>query len=278
MNWNINDNIFYWGQKTYIMGILNTTPDSFSDGGEFDNLEAALSQAKKMVDRGASIIDIGGESTRPNAESVALAEELNRVVPIIQHIRRFSSIPISIDTTKAKVAEAAIAEGANIINDISGGTFDAEMLPTAAKLNVPIILMHIKGNPQTMQQLANYEDVVAEVMQFLTERVEKAIACGVTRENIAIDPGIGFAKNDRQNIELLKRLSEFETLNLPILIGVSRKSFIGRILERNNPKERVWGTAAACCSAISSGADILRVHDVAEMHDVCRIADAIWRE
>ena len=278
MNWNINDNIFYWGQKTYIMGILNTTPDSFSDGGEFDNLETALSQAKKMVDRGASIIDIGGESTRPNAESVALAEELNRVVPIIQHIRRFSSIPISIDTTKAKVAEAAIAEGANIINDISGGTFDAEMLPTAAKLNVPIILMHIKGNPQTMQQLANYEDVVAEVMQFLTERVEKAIACGVTRENIAIDPGIGFAKNDRQNIELLKRLSEFETLNLPILIGVSRKSFIGRILERNNPKERVWGTAAACCSAISSGADILRVHDVAEMHDVCRIADAIWRE
>ena len=277
MNSRIKNYSFDWGKKTYVMGILNVTPDSFSDGGEFNNLEAALAQVNKMINHGADIIDIGGESTRPQAEKISLAEELNRVIPVIKYLRRSTLIPFSIDTTKADVAEAAIKAGADIINDISGGTFDAQMLPTAAQLNVPIILKHIRGTPKTMQQLTDYQNVVDEVYQFLETQIDKATACGIKRENIMIDPGIGFAKNYQQNLELLKRLGEFKSLKLPILIGVSRKSFIGHILNKNNPQERVWGTAAACCSAIASGADILRVHDVAEMYDVCRVADAIWR-
>jgi dihydropteroate synthase len=278
MNSQIRNHTFDWGKKTYLMGILNVTPDSFSDGGEFDNLEAALAQANQMIQNGLDIIDIGGESTRPHAEVVSLTEELNRVIPVIKKLRTYTSIPISIDTTKAAVAELAVEAGADIINDISGGTFDLDMLSTAAKLDVPIILMHIRGTPQNMQQLTDYQDVVATVYQFLETQINVAIAHGIKRENIIVDPGIGFAKNHQQNIELLQRLAEFKKLNSPILIGVSRKSFIGHILHKDNPTERIWGTAAACCSAIASGADILRVHDVPQMYDVCRVADAIWRK
>jgi dihydropteroate synthase len=278
MNSQIRNHTFDWGKKTYLMGILNVTPDSFSDGGEFDNLEAALAQANQMIQNGLDIIDIGGESTRPHAEVVSLTEELNRVIPVIKKLRTYTSIPISIDTTKAAVAELAVEAGADIINDISGGTFDLDMLSTAAKLDVPIILMHIRGTPQNMQQLTDYQDVVATVYQFLETQINVAIAHGIKRENIIVDPGIGFAKNHQQNIELLQRLAEFKKLNSPILLGVSRKSFIGHILHKDNPTERIWGTAAACCSAIASGADILRVHDVPQMYDVCRVADAIWRK
>ncbi|GAB4533599.1 MAG: dihydropteroate synthase [Pleurocapsa sp.] len=274
----IRNHSFDWGKKTYLMGILNVTPDSFSDGGEFNNIEAALTQANQMIQNGVNIIDIGGESTRPHAEAVSLTEELNRVIPVIKKLRTYTSIPISIDTTKAAVAELAIEAGADIINDISGGTFDLDMLSTAAKLNVPIILMHIRGKPQNMQQLTDYQDVVAAVYQFLETQINVAIAHGIKQENIIIDPGIGFAKNHQQNIELLQRLAEFKNLNSPLLIGVSRKSFIGHLLNKDNPTDRVWGTAAACCSAIASGADIIRVHDVPQMYDVCRVADAIWRK
>ena len=277
MNLKIRDRIFNWGERTYLMGILNVTPDSFSDGGEFNNLENALSQARYTIDNGVDIIDVGGESTRPNAAAVSVEEELARVIPIIQKIRQESSIPISIDTTKAIVAQKAIAAGADIVNDISGATFDREMLTTVAKLNVPIILMHIRGNPKTMQSLTDYQDVVAEVIKFLTVRVEKAIACGINRSNIILDPGIGFAKTAPQSLELLQRLNELKVLDLPMLVGVSRKSFMRPILNKNDAKDRVWGTAAACYSAIARGADIIRVHDVAEMHDVCRVADAIER-
>ncbi len=273
---------FSWGNKTYIMGILNVTPDSFSDGGEFQQASSAVAQAKKMVCDGADIIDIGGQSTRPGAAQISLAEELNRVIPIITAIRQqddstLAQTPISVDTTRAEVAEAAIAQGANIINDISGGTFDAQMLLTAAKLDVPIILMHIKGTPQTMQTLTTYQDLLGEIKTFFRQQIDKAIACGVKKSNLIIDPGIGFAKDTLQNIELIQRLDQLQTLNVPILVGASRKSFIGKLTGQSDPKDRIWGTAAACCGAISLGADLIRVHDVAPMSDVVKVADAIWR-
>jgi dihydropteroate synthase len=277
MAWNIRDRTFDWGTRTYLMGILNVTPDSFSDGGEFASIETALIQAREMIANGVDIIDIGGESTRPHAESVSVAQELQRVIPVIEQLRQESEIPISIDTTKAIVAQKAIAAGADLVNDISGGTFDPQMFPTVAQLNVPIILMHIRGNPQTMQTLTDYQDVVAEVAEFLTTQVDQAIACGISRSRIAIDPGIGFAKTAAQSLTLLQGLNELKALSLPMLVGVSRKSFMAPILHQDDPKARIWGTAAACYGAIARGADILRVHDVQEMYDVCRVADAIER-
>ena len=272
-----NNYQFNWGSKTYVMGILNVTPDSFSDGGEFNQTTSALAQAQKMIQNGADIIDIGGQSTRPGAEQISLEEELNRVIPIIKAIRQHENIPISIDTTSAEVAKAAIEARADIINDISGGTYNENMFSIAAQLEVPIILMHIKGTPQTMQYLTNYRDLITEIKTFLERQIYRAIAYNIKPSNIIIDPGIGFAKNALQNIQLIQQLSQFKTLNAPLLIGVSRKSFIGKITGRDNPKERVWGTAAACCGAIANGADIIRVHDVSSMYDVAKVADAIWR-
>jgi dihydropteroate synthase len=277
MNLTIREHTFYWGKRTYLMGILNVTPDSFSDGGEFDNLETALGQAQRLIEEGADIIDIGGQSTRPGAEQIAFEEELNRVIPVIKALRKETSIPISIDTTRASVARAAVDAGADIVNDISGGTYDSEMFPVVARLGVPFIMMHIRGTPQTMQQLTDYQDLIAEILQFFEQQIDRAVKVGIERSRIIIDPGIGFAKNYSQNLELLRRTSEFKALGLPILVGASRKSFIGRILNQNDPKMRVWGTAAACCAAIAGSADILRVHDVAQISDVCKVADAIWR-
>jgi len=273
----MRDRTFEWGKRTYIMGVLNVTPDSFSDGGEFNNPNAALEQAQRLVAAGADIIDIGGQSTRPGAVEVTVAEELERVLSVVQLLRPAISVPISVDTTRATVASAAIASGADIVNDISGGMFDPEMLTTVAKLDVPIVLMHMRGTPQTMQQLTDYEDLIGGIYQFLESRVANAIASGIDPAQIIIDPGIGFAKKYHQSIEILRRLSEFRDLGYPILVGASRKSFIGHILEQPDPKARVWGTAAACCGAIANGADIVRVHDVKEMHDVCRVADALFR-
>lgn len=259
------------------MGVLNVTPDSFSDGGEFNTPAAALAQAQHLVAAGADIIDIGGQSTRPGAVEISLEEELDRVLSVLQLLRPEILVPISVDTTSAAVAKAAVAAGANIVNDISGGTFDPEMLPTVANLGVPIVLMHIRGTPQTMQQLTDYQDLIAEIYQFLESRITAAKACGIDKSKIIIDPGIGFAKKYNQSIEIIRRLSEFRSLNCPILVGPSRKSFISHILNQPDAKARVWGTAAACCAAIASEADILRVHDVKEMYDVCRVADAIFR-
>lgn len=274
----IRDRCFVWGQRTYLMGVLNVTPDSFSDGGEFNNPAAALSQAQAMVAAGADIIDVGGQSTRPGAEQISLEAELNRVIPVIQALRPNITVPISVDTTRAEVAKASIKAGADIINDISGGTFDPEMLPTVASLGVPIVLMHIRGTPQTMQQMTNYEDVVGEITSFLGKQIVRATDLGIKPEQIIIDPGIGFAKNYEQNIEILRHLGKLRSLNCPILVGVSRKSFIGRILNQPDPKARVWGTAAACCAAICNGADLLRVHDVKEINDVSLVADALFRD
>ncbi len=274
----IRERCFTWGQQTYLMGILNVTPDSFSDGGLFNTTSAALAQAQTMVDAGAEIIDIGGQSTRPGAEQITLTEELDRVLSVLQVIRPKITIPISVDTTRAEVAQAAVEAGADIVNDISGGTYDPEMLPTVAKLDVPIMLMHIRGTPQTMQQHTDYQDLMGEIYSFLSQQIKAAITAGIQQEKIIIDPGIGFAKNYDQNLEIIRSLPTFKTLKCPILVGASRKSFIGKILNQPEPKARVWGTAAACCAAIFNGADILRVHDVAEMRDVSLVADAIYRK
>ncbi|AFY33057.1 dihydropteroate synthase [Calothrix sp. PCC 7507] len=274
----MRDRCFQWGQQTYLMGVVNVTPDSFSDGGEFNNTTAALAQAQAMVAAGADIIDVGGQSTRPGAAQISLAEELDRVVSVLQELRPVISVPISVDTTRAAVARAAVAVGADLINDISGGTFDTAMLPTVASLNVPIVLMHIRGNPQTMQQQTDYQDLMGEINSFLAKQIAAAIVVGVDPDKIIIDPGIGFAKNYEQNLEIFRHLRLLAALNCPILVGASRKSFIGRIINQPEPKERVWGTAAACCAAIFNGADILRVHDVKEMHDVSLVADAIFRQ
>ncbi|MBW4563278.1 MAG: dihydropteroate synthase [Mojavia pulchra JT2-VF2] len=273
----IRGRCFQWGKQTYLMGVLNVTPDSFSDGGEFSTTTAAVAQAQALVASGADIIDVGGQSTRPGAEQITLAEEMERVVPVVQELRQHISVPISVDTTRASVARASVAAGADLINDISGGTFDSEMLPTVADLSVPIVLMHIRGNPQTMQKLTDYQDLIAEINSFLAKQIAAAITAGIEQQKMIIDPGIGFAKNHEQNLEILRRLRSFKALNCPILVGASRKSFIGRILNQPDPKARVWGTAAACCAAIFNGADILRVHDVKEMRDVSLVADALFR-
>ena len=277
----IRNKSFEWGKRTYLMGVLNVTPDSFSDGGDFNTIESAVAQAENMVKSGVDIIDIGGQSTRPGAAEISLEEEIDRVIPVVQMLRQkadiFGSIPISVDTTRADVAQAAVEAGADIINDISGATFDPEMLSTVAKLAVPIVLMHIRGTPQTMQKLTDYRDLIGEIGEFLESRIAAAVAAGIDKSQIIIDPGIGFAKTYSQNLEILRELPKFRFLDCPILVGVSRKSFIGQILNQPEAKQRVWGTAAACTGAIANSADILRVHDVREIHDVCQVADAIFR-
>ena len=268
---------FNWGDRTFLMGVLNVTPDSFSDGGEFNQPLCALNQAQALAAAGADIIDVGGQSTRPGAEQISVEAELERVLSVIKIIRPKINIPISVDTTRAIVAKAAVDAGADMVNDISGGTFDSSMFSTVASLNVPLVLMHIRGTPQTMQQMTDYQDVIEEISNFLLQQITAAITAGIKREKIIIDPGIGFAKKLEQNLEIFRRLTELKKLNCPILVGPSRKSFIGHILNQPDPKARVWGTAAACCAAIFNGADILRVHDVEQMRDISMVADAIWR-
>lgn len=273
----IREQSFIWGKQTYLMGVLNITPDSFSDGGDYNSLEAALERGQRMVTAGADILDVGGQSTRPGAKTISPEAELERVIPIIKEIRKSLNVPISVDTTRAAIAQQAIAAGADIVNDISGGLFDPEMFPTVAALDVPIILMHIRGTPETMQQLTAYDDLVGDILSVLKERIKAAETAGIARSRLIIDPGIGFGKTAEQNLELLRKLNQFQALELPILVGTSRKSFIGKILNQNDPKQRVWGTASTCCAAIAQGADILRVHDLPEMWEVSQVADAIWR-
>ena len=263
--------------RTTVMGILNITPDSFSDGGQFNTLETAIEQAHALVSSGVDILDVGGQSTRPGSLQISLEEELDRVVPVIQALRATGlTVPISVDTTRAAVAQAALNAGATWLNDISGGTYEPEILTIAAHYQAPIILMHIRGTPATMQTLTDYQDVVAEVKAFLKTQAQRAEAAGVAPEHIILDPGIGFAKTFDHNLQLLHHLADLKTLGYPLLVGPSRKSFIGQILNEPIPAQRVWGTAAACCKAIAEGADILRIHD-REMVQVCRVADALWR-
>jgi dihydropteroate synthase len=271
---------FDWGSRTYIMGVLNVTPDSFSDGGKFAKMDAAIAQTIQMVVSGVDIIDIGGESAKPGATPVDAATELARVIPVIEGIRQHQdtqNIPISIDTTKASVARSAIVAGADIVNDISGGRFDDRMFDTVAQLGVPYVMMHMRGTPETMQQMTDYDDVVGEILDYFETQIDRAVKSGIDRSQIILDPGIGFSKTYAQNIALIRQLDRFQVLDLPLLVGVSRKSFIGKILDQPDPQRRLWGTAATCCAAIARGVDLLRVHDVEEMVDVSRVADAIFR-
>lgn len=275
--WVIRDRQFIWGERTYIMGILNVTPDSFSDGGQFNSRDAALKQVTQMLPY-IDILDIGGESTRPNAQPVSAAEEGDRILPIIEAIRaEYPNLPISVDTVKASVASSAIAAGADMLNDVSAGRFDLDMLPLVGKLQVPIFLMHMQGEPRTMQANPHYRDVVQDVKQFLIDAISVAKAWGISPHLIAIDPGIGFGKTLEHNLELIRNLSAFKTINAPLLLGVSRKTFIGKLCDRPEPSDRLYGTIAACTACIAGGADILRVHDPQEIADACRVCDAIWK-
>ena len=280
--WQIRDHQFDWGSRTYLMGVLNVTPDSFSDGGEFNSIETALAQAQRLVEAEMDILDIGGQSTRPGAAQISVEAECDRTLPIIQAIRSsphdfLRDIPISIDTTRAEVARQCIAAGADIINDISGGTYDSDIFQVAADTDAPLILMHLRGTPKTMQQLTDYEDLMREIVEFLAAQLDLAVAAGVNPKKLAVDPGIGFAKTIAQNLTILRELEKLKALSCPILVGTSRKSFIGKLLNQPDAKQRIWGTAATCDCAIAHGADILRVHDGPEMRDVCRMADALWR-
>ena len=258
-----------------IMGILNVTPDSFSDGGKFLNPDEAVAQGLKMIAEGAGIIDVGGESTRPGAEPVSDEDQIERVAPVIRALHRQTETPISIDTTSSKVAQAALAAGATIINDISALRFDGQMAELAAREGVPVILMHLQGKPRTMQTNPTYENVVRDVKAFLNKRIDYAVTAGIERSQIVIDPGFGFGKTLEHNLQLFRNISEFLKLNVPLLVGPSKKSFIGKILNITNPSERIFGTAAAVAWCVVGGVHIIRVHDVSEMTQVARTITAI---
>ena len=262
-------------RETLVMGIVNVTPDSFSDGGKFFSPEVAISHASKLIMQGADIIDIGGESTRPGAERVSESEELKRVIPVIEKIRTDNpTILISIDTTKASVAKHAVEAGADIINDVSGLSFDNNMIGIVESFNIPVVIMHMKGNPQNMQLNPKYEDIVNEILDFFKMKIKMAVQSGINRSMIILDPGIGFGKTVEHNFELLSRLNEFNVLELPIMIGPSRKSFIGITLDLP-PEDRVEGTAAAVSAGVMNGASIVRVHDVKSMKRVVRIIEKV---
>lgn len=263
------------GKGPLLMGVLNVTPDSFSDGGEHFDLAAAVDRGRQMIAQGADIIDVGGESTRPGSEGVLPDEQIRRVVPVIEQLASQTDKPISIDTTSSVVARRALAAGAGIVNDISAGRADQHMFELLADLGSPLVLMHMLGTPADMQSKPCYEDVVGEITAFLARALDKATAAGVHRDRIIIDPGIGFGKTVEHNLEILRRLSEFHRLGRPILLGTSRKSFIGRVLGQDSPKDRLWGTAATVALAVAAGAHILRVHDIAQMRQVADMAHLI---
>ena len=266
-----------FGRETHIMGILNVTPDSFSDGGEYLNIDNAIEHAKNMIADGATIIDIGGESSRPGADPITANVELDRVIPLISELvsKKFN-IPISIDTTKATVAKHALKTGAHIINDITALQGDPEMAKVAADTEAGVILMHMKGTPRTMQHTPYYQNVVKNIYDELKNRIKNASKSGINPKQIIIDPGIGFGKTTKHNIKILKQLNVFKQLNKPILIGTSRKSFIGNLLKLP-VTERAEGTIATVCWAITHGADIVRVHDVKETARAAKITDTLYR-
>ena len=258
-----------------IMGILNVTPDSFSDGGKFIQPELALNQANIMIAQGASIIDIGGESTRPNSKPVCANEQISRVVPIIEMIRQHSDITISIDTTLSDVARVALDAGANMINDVSAGLGDSNMFALAAQKNVPIVLMHAQGTPKTMQENPYYENVVQDVMSALMQRTNEAIKAGVKKENIVLDIGIGFGKRKQDNLDLLAHLADFVALGFPVLLGTSRKRFMGMICDVSEPAELITATAVTTALGVMAGVQLFRVHDVKENKQALDVAWAI---
>lgn len=259
-------------KKPVVMGILNVTPDSFSDGGEYSSVELACQHADEMVEQGASIIDIGGESTRPGAADVNLCEELSRVIPLVEYIARHHDVWISIDTSKAEVMKQAVEAGAHLINDVRA-LQEPGALEMAAELQVPVCLMHMQGQPRSMQDAPEYSDVVDEIKQFFEQRIQACCDAGLKREHLLIDPGFGFGKSLAHNYELLNRLGEFKSLGTPILVGLSRKSMMGNLLSRG-VTQRLAGSLAGAMLSAQQGAEIIRVHDVAETVDVLKVLDA----
>lgn len=262
------------GDRTLIVGVLNVTPDSFSDGGQHFDLNMAVEHALKMQSDGADIIEVGGESTRPGSERVSVKDELARVIPVLEELKHKLNIPIAVDTYKSQVARAAIESGASIINDISALRFDVEISDVIAETGALLVLMHMRGEPATMQKIEPSEDIFAEIESDLTYAIRHAENRGVKREQIIIDPGIGFGKTLEQNLAIINHLERFNSFNLPLMVGTSRKSFIGRITGRP-ADERLFGTAASVAAAIMRGAHMIRVHDVKEMVEVAQITDAV---
>ena len=256
---------------------MNVTPDSFSDGGKFTDVAAAVKCGMEMASDGADILDVGGESTRPGSRAVSADEEIKRTVPVIRELSRSADVPISIDTYKAEVAEAALDAGASIVNDISAGTFDAAMAPLVAKMRCPAILMHMKGTPRDMQENPVYDDLMGEISGFLGERVAAYVEAGADERMLMVDPGFGFGKTVQHNLELLRRLRELKSLGRPIVVGTSRKSTIGKVLDDTPVEERAEGTAATVALSVANGADMVRVHDVRQMCRVARMSDATVR-
>ncbi len=267
------------GKRTLIMGVLNVTPDSFSDGSKFYNEEHAIEHALQMERAGADLLDIGAESTRPGSEGISAEEEWRRLFPVLSGLRRLLKIPISIDTQKAEIAETALDAGAEVINDISGLKNDPRIAEVAARYRVPLILMHMRGQPRTMQKGPFARDVMKDVLQGLRRSVAIALEGGIAKSQIILDPGIGFGKSFAQNYELLQKLAQLAKLGHPLLVGTSRKGFLGATLARDGkpaaPEERIWGTAATVAASILNGAHIVRVHDVTEMTQVARAADCV---
>jgi dihydropteroate synthase len=274
--WRVGDVDLDCGERTLLMGILNVTPDSFSDGGMYLGERTAVDRGVAMVDEGADIVDVGGESTRPGSDSVSVREELDRVVPVIENLAAHVPVPISIDTRKPEVARAALSVGATIVNDVSGGE-DPAMFDVVRAASAGMVLMHMKGDPKTMQEAPRYDDVVAEVKEFLRERVEAAGLAGIATERLAIDPGIGFGKDLQHNLALLANVDELLALGQPVLVGPSRKRFIAALLDDAPVEERLEGTAAAVAWLVGRGAHIVRVHDVRDIAKVVRVVDAIVR-
>ena len=274
IKWMVKDHILPVEERVLVMGVLNLTPDSFSDGGRHLGLDAAVARAEAIEAEGADLLDIGGESSRPGSLPISLEEQLARVLPVITALAGRMRIPISVDTTKAEVARRALELGASIINDISALRGDPEMAGVVARAGAGLILMHMQGTPATMQERPSYDGVVEEVLDFFRSRVKSAEAVGIDRERIAVDPGLGFGKTLEHNLALLGGLSTFAELGRPIVIGPSRKAFVGTILSRS-VSEREWGTAAAIAAGILHGAHVVRVHSVAEMKDVARMSEAI---
>jgi len=263
-----------WRDKPLIMGIVNVTPDSFFDGGKYATREKAVDRALRLVKDGADIIDVGGESSRPFSKSISTDEELKRVIPVIEGIREKTNIMISVDTCKAKVARESCRAGADIVNDISGLQFDPEMADTVNTANARVVIMHMKGTPETMQTAPCYDDVISEICAFFEERILFAAAKGIKRDNIILDPGIGFGKRVEDNLKIIKHLDAFKQFGLPVLVGTSMKSFIGKITE-STIKGRIEGTLASISISVWNGADIVRVHDVKKAKKIVLLTDAI---
>ena len=263
------------GERTLVMGVLNVTPDSFSDGGLYLDADAAVARALEMERAGADLLDIGGESTRPGSEGISASEQMRRILPVLEKLRGKLKIPVSVDTSKSEVAEAAVFQGAEILNDVTALRADPRLAETAAKRRLPLILMHMRGNPRTMQKAPFARDVLRDVSQSLRQAVAIARRAGVPKSQIVLDPGIGFGKTAAQNYELLEKLAELARLGHPLVVGTSRKSFLAKAPGAAPNADRIWGTAATVAASILGGAHIVRVHDVAEMVEVARVADAM---